>query len=404
MTTIGIGIGVPFGGGTTIDWTEYWSTRYPSNLAITVVNDTQVTLNWTNNGTQDYDEISIERSTDGSNYTAVATAAAGATTKNITGLTAYTRYYFRLRYKKSGYYSAYCTPANDWTAWKAVLTKTGTGAGVATIRLRFETTDVVATLDGAGRFYSDSDGTADESTSYTFVAGALRTRYIKVTSGTSNLLIFAKGNWTQFGEPSGAGWAASTNAPSMAFSVAGVSTLLYLRIEGTSTITGAVPAGLIYLRFDSQGISWTYNGAMPAWLTYLMLSGNSIAWTYNGALPTGIITLFLEGNSIAWSYDGALHNGITYLWINGSSINWTGLSVGNTGNIGVFNLYNYRTSKMSSADMVTFLTQLTNRTGSLPATVTINDYADYASPPTEVVNAVNTLKATKGVTTVNLGA
>lgn len=44
------------------------------------------------------------------------------------------------------------------------------------------------------------------------------------------------------------------------------------------------------------------------------------------------------------------------------------------------------------------------RVGGLPATVTINDYADYASPPTEVTEAVDTLKATKGVTTVNLGA
>jgi len=58
---------------------------------------------------------------------------------------------------------------------------------------------------------------------------------------------------------------------------------------------------------------------------------------------------------------------------------------------------------MSSADMVTLLTQLTNRTGTLPATITINDYADYASPPSEVTDAVATLKTTKSITTVNLG-
>ena len=59
---------------------------------------------------------------------------------------------------------------------------------------------------------------------------------------------------------------------------------------------------------------------------------------------------------------------------------------------------------MSSADMITLLTQLANRTGALPQTITINDYADYASPPAGVVAAVNTLKAAKSITTVNLGA
>jgi shikimate 5-dehydrogenase len=59
---------------------------------------------------------------------------------------------------------------------------------------------------------------------------------------------------------------------------------------------------------------------------------------------------------------------------------------------------------MSSVDMITLLTQMTGRTGTLPATVTINDYADYASPPAEVVTAVNLLKATKSITTCNLGA
>ena len=80
------------------------------------------------------------------------------------------------------------------------------------------------------------------------------------------------------------------------------------------------------------------------------------------------------------------------------------MDIGNNGNITSLSLSNYRIAKMSSADMVTLLTQMTNRTGTLPATITINDYADYASPPSQVTTAVATLKSTKSVTTVNLGA
>jgi len=54
--------------------------------------------------------------------------------------------------------------------------------------------------------------------------------------------------------------------------------------------------------------------------------------------------------------------------------------------------------------MITLLTSLTNRVGTLPSTIIINDYADYASPPAGVITAVATLKSTKSITTVTLGA
>jgi hypothetical protein len=227
---------------------------------------------------------------------------------------------------------------------------------------------------------------------------------LKVPSGTSNLLIFAKGNWLKFGDNISSGWEPSTNAASLAFTLTGMPVMTHLRITGTSTITDALPTGLKFLHFYGNSIAWTYNGALPTGLTYLYFHGASIAWTYNGALPTGLTNLYFNGNSIAWTYNGALPTGLTYLRLVGYSIAWTGLDIGNNGNITSFNLINYRITKMSSADMVTLLTQMKNRTGSLPATVTINDYADYASPPSEVTDAVAALKAAKSITTVNLGA
>lgn len=98
-------MGVPQRGG--IDWNLYWSTRYPSALVLTVLSDTSIKLDWTNNGTQDYDLISIERSLDGSSYSEVTTKTAGTATFTDTGLTEDTLYYYRLRYKKDSQYSSY---------------------------------------------------------------------------------------------------------------------------------------------------------------------------------------------------------------------------------------------------------------------------------------------------------
>jgi hypothetical protein len=95
-----IGIGTKIGSGG-FNWTAYWATRYPSGLALTVDSDTQITLNWTNNGTVDYDGVSIERSLDGVTYVEITTVAAGLTTYINTGLTASTLYYYRIRYYKS---------------------------------------------------------------------------------------------------------------------------------------------------------------------------------------------------------------------------------------------------------------------------------------------------------------
>lgn len=95
-----IGIGKRIG-GTQFNWDAYWATRYPSGLTLTVDSDTQITLSWTNNGTVDYDGVSIERSTDGVTYAEVTTAITGATSKADTGLTADTLYYYRIRYYKN---------------------------------------------------------------------------------------------------------------------------------------------------------------------------------------------------------------------------------------------------------------------------------------------------------------
>ena len=96
-THTGTGVSTAKGGGS---GSRYWATRYPSGLTATVISSTQIDLSWTNNGTADYTGVSIERSTDGINYSEITTVAAGSTSYSNTGLTAGTLYYYRIRYYK----------------------------------------------------------------------------------------------------------------------------------------------------------------------------------------------------------------------------------------------------------------------------------------------------------------
>jgi hypothetical protein len=242
--------------------------------------------------------------------------------------------------------------------YKMLLNSINLGTGVSTLRMEVSA-NITVTLDGSARFYTDSGGTQNESTTWSLTAGALRTIYLKCTNGIANMTFSDASKLIKFGSDVDGGWVSINNAPKIIFTTTRLN-LTQLRLTGRSEIIGVLPTGL----------------------TYFALAGTEIIWTYNDALP----------------------NGLTFLYISGLLINWTGLNIGNNGNISEFSLLNYRVTKMSSANIITLLTQMTNRTGTLPATVTINDYADYASPPAEVVTAVNTLKAAKSITTVTLGA
>jgi len=269
--------------------------------------------------------------------------------------------------------------ANNVLTYAALLTSIGTGADVSTLRMQVSA-DITVTLGANAKFYSDAGGTLDESATWTITAGALRTIYLKCTTGTATMTFSDASKVTNWGTGT-VGWSGSTNSPMITIAINKLP-LVQMNLEGIVTLTGAAPAGLLYLRIFSQTVTWATSGAFPLGLTFLMIVGNSVAWEYDGTLPTGL----------------------TYLYINSSAFDWTGLDIGDAGNITNLTLTNFRIEKMSSADMITLLTQLTNRKGTLPATITINDYADYDLQPAGVTDAVDALKLEKSVTTVNLGA
>ncbi len=91
-------------------WTRYWNTRYPSALTLTTLSDTSIKLDWTNNGTADFDDIRIERAIGNGAYSELQTVAKDAAT--YTDTVTYGNYYsYRIRYRKGVTYSAYCDVA-----------------------------------------------------------------------------------------------------------------------------------------------------------------------------------------------------------------------------------------------------------------------------------------------------
>ena len=308
---------IPGGGGASFDAIA------PSALTLTVIDDTSIKLDFTVNSTGQ-DGHSIERSTDGITYSEIATVSGTTATYTDTTGSDGTRYYYRVRAYKDTAYSAYCTAANDWCAIKMVLTSTGTGAGVSTVRFWFATTDVVATLDGNGKWYSDSGGTANESASYTFTAGSLQTRYLKVTSGTSNMLIFANGNLLRWGDHTGNGFISGTNAASVAKNISGLTSLAYISIGGNNTLSGSV-AGLTNLTYLYVRGSNTLSGSVAGMTTLQVFYVEGLN-TLSGSVAglTSLVGITVTGSNtlsgdIGGSGTAAMVNGVIIIYLTGNN-------------------------------------------------------------------------------------
>ena len=259
-------IPIPFNGGGGFNAAAYWATREPSALSLTTVSESRIDATWTD-GAEAGDGLRVYYSTDNVTFIEHGTANFGDEAYSLTSLPEARHIYVKV-VAYSGTNESTGDTADDYTAMKILLTSTGTGAGVSTLRLWFDTTPVTCTLSGAGRFYSDSGGTADESTSYEFPAGSLQARYLKVPSSTSNLLIFHKGNMLGWGSYYTDGWASSNNAARAAVSTEDFARdMVYFRCTGSNTINGDLsdmPSELTYFRCEGSN---TISGALSEFVS-----------------------------------------------------------------------------------------------------------------------------------------
>jgi surface protein len=88
-------------------WSSYWMTRFPSELIVDVVSDSQIDLSWINNGIPTFSGIVIERSLNSYTWSEMTTVSSSESTYSDTGVTAYTIiYYYRVRYVRGSSHSA----------------------------------------------------------------------------------------------------------------------------------------------------------------------------------------------------------------------------------------------------------------------------------------------------------
>lgn len=294
-------IPIPFRGAGGISWASYWATREPSALSLTTVSESRIDATWTD-GAEAGDGLRVYYSTDNVTFIEHGTANFGDEAYSLTSLPEARHIYVKV-VAYSGTNESTGDTADDYTAMKILLTSTGTGAGVSTLRLWFDTTPVTCTLSGAGRFYSDSGGTADESTSYEFPAGSLQTRYLKVPSSTSNLLIFHKGNMLGWGSDSTDGWTSSNNAARAAVSTEDFARdMVYFRCAGSNTISGDLsdlPSELTYFRCEGSNTISDYT-APHTWsnsINYIKL----IQAVGSGLDETEVDNLLIDLASATWA-------------------------------------------------------------------------------------------------------
>ena len=88
----------------------------PTDLLAISASDVAIDLTWTSTG-----EVSIERSTDNSNFVEISTVADGVQSYTDTGLIAYTIYYYRVRAFIGENYSGYSKVTSDRTLYPAIL-------------------------------------------------------------------------------------------------------------------------------------------------------------------------------------------------------------------------------------------------------------------------------------------
>ena len=178
----------------------------PSDLSATVVSQTVIDLAWTDNATNETG-YRVERSPDGTtNWTAVATLAANATSYSDTGLTANTTYYYRVFAFNTGGDSAPSNTANATTlpnppAAPSNLSATAVSQSVIDLAWTDNATSetgyrverspdgttnwtTVATLDPNATSYSDTGLTA--STTYHYRVFAFNTGGDSAPSNTAN--------------------------------------------------------------------------------------------------------------------------------------------------------------------------------------------------------------------------
>jgi hypothetical protein len=169
----------------------------PSALTATAVSDKQINLAWTDNSPNE-DGFRVFRSTDGTNFTQIASVGINVKTYASAGLTGNRRYYYRVRSYNTAGLSGNSNTANDITAPQAptALTAASAGSGPTTWdKVNLAWTDNASSEAGfkieratasAGPFTQIATNAASDTTYTATGLAAQTTYYFRVRTYNSN--------------------------------------------------------------------------------------------------------------------------------------------------------------------------------------------------------------------------
>lgn len=194
----------------------------------------------------------------------------------------------------------------DSSVAKFLLTPTGDGTGVSTLSL-IVSADQTLTLDGTARFYTDSGGTTGESTTWLVIAGAIRTIYLKVPSGTAHLKIPKKSKVIQWYT-----WTSGTNAASLSGDISTLTSLTHINLYGNNTMSGDI-SKLTFLNYifarGSNILSGDISGLTL--LTYIKVYGSNTLSGDINPIVNGITYLVLDPCNMVTYTSGATWSNAT---------------------------------------------------------------------------------------------
>lgn len=279
----------------------------PTGLTLTVVSDTDISVAYTSNY-----PIEIWYSTDNVTYTKHGNST--ATPYAMTGLTAGTLYWVKVRAKNGSKFSDFINPINDVTHVNLLLTSVGTGVGISTLVMK-STKNTLITVDGNATFYTNPTATLGASKEWTVIPGEDQTIYLKCTSGTANFII----NNNAITKIS---WVSKSNAAKLSGDITNLINIAYLDISWSNAITGDITNfnNLTYLSaLSTSSLSGDISGLTK--LQYIIALGGTLSGNITELLDLEYISMF-QTNSFTGNITNLIK--LTYFKNIGTNNNITG--------------------------------------------------------------------------------
>ena len=294
----------------------------PSNLQALAISSSEITLGWVDNS-NDEDRFKIERSTDGTTFTEIATVGANLTAYTDTGLFASTIYTYRVRAFNSVGDSGYTNMASaatqaplDATPPSTPTNLTATEASSSQINLSWtaSTDNVGVTGYRISRDGTEIDTTA--TTSYSDTGLAPETIYVYTVSAFD-----AAGNGSGQSIPASATTQASTSPPPTVSH--------YVRVGATGNNDGSdwvnawtsLPAtltrGHTYYIADGNYPSYTFDDAKSGTtVIYIKKAiesnhGTDTGWESSYGDGVASFTVTLRFTTGYWEFDGQVGSGVS---------------------------------------------------------------------------------------------